>query len=555
MKIHPSSNKKEMATDETSLLQPESRKMLKKLKKLYSESVFKSKGGILVIVWITTVLLAGLMLVNPILVRNTEESFLTIGLAQFTFILFPFFGYLGERYPRHQLLLAGTILTVIGFTVNFLVVFLQGVIGAETSGIETKVFGIISTLAVFPGYSGYGLCYSNFLQFGTTQLQFSSSSMLQAYVRWLTLSSVSTGIVALIIAGLQSMKINLYLIANGVYLMIMIIVGVIIYILRHEIIKESPPAIDPLKLIYKVMRYAKQHNHPVRPSAFTYNGDPPSRLDFAKTRYGGPFTTQQVEEVKSFWYLFLIPLCHLLNTALFISVPLSRLYMTCIRVATSISATIILTYPIAIIEGVAVICIIILQLIIVPCCPNRIPTLIKRIWLGLFLVLISAIVTAIISHNVIVNLDTRNNNDDSSNSSTIGCIEKAWPYYVILVPDIMSGTGLFFSLTSQLELILAQAPHSMQGLLIGITYMQFAVPFGLSFGYTVIGHAEEKVIFYYIITVVQLFCLISYSITAYKYKYRQPNELADINVRDTIEEIYKRELDQQQEIETSSDTI
>ena len=545
-----------MATEETSLLQPESRKkksrMLKKLKKLYSESVFKSKGGILVIVWITTILLAGLMLVNLLVVRNTEVSFLTYGLAQFTFILFPFFGYLGERYPRHQLLLAGTILTVIGFTVNFLFVFLQGVIGAETSRIETKVFETISTLA---GLCGCGLCLSNFLQFGTTQLQFASSSILQAYVRWITLSSVSTGIVALIVVGLKSTNINLYLIANGVYLMIMIIVGVIIYILRHEIIKESPPAIDPLKLIYKVMRYAKQHNHPVRPSAFTYNGDPPSRLDFAKTRYGGPFTTQQVEEVKSFWYLFLIPLCHLLNTALFISVPLSRLYMTCIRVATSISATIILTYPIAIIEGVAVICIIILQLIIVPCCPNRIPMLLKRIWLGLFLVLISAIVTAIISNNVIGNLDTRNNHNDSSNSSTIGCMEKVWPYYVILIPDIMSGMGLFFSLTSQLELILAQAPHSMQGLLIGITYMQFIVSFGLGFGYTVIGHAEEKVIFYYIITVVQLFCLISYSITAYKYKYRQPNELADINVRDTIEEIFKRELDQQQEIETSSDTI
>ena len=36
-------------------------------------------------------------------------------------------------------------------------------------------------------------------------------------------------------------------------------------------------------------------------SAFTYSDDEkPSRFDYAKERYGGPFTTEQVEDVKTF---------------------------------------------------------------------------------------------------------------------------------------------------------------------------------------------------------------------------------------------------------------
>ena len=31
-----------------------------------------------------------------------------------------------------------------------------------------------------------------------------------------------------------------------------------------------------------------------------------SRLDLAKERYGGPFTTEQVEDVKSFWNILTI---------------------------------------------------------------------------------------------------------------------------------------------------------------------------------------------------------------------------------------------------------
>ena len=56
---------------------------------------------------------------------------------------------------------------------------------------------------------------------------------------------------------------------------------------------------NPYRLVYGVVKFAIQHKNPVRRSAFTYcENRCPSRIDFGKQRYGGPFTTEEVEDVK-----------------------------------------------------------------------------------------------------------------------------------------------------------------------------------------------------------------------------------------------------------------
>ena len=50
-----------------------------------------------------------------------------------------------------------------------------------------------------------------------------------------------------------------------------------------------------------MLKFAKAHTIPIRRSAFTYCEDElPSRLDLGKEKYGGSFTTEQVEDVKAF---------------------------------------------------------------------------------------------------------------------------------------------------------------------------------------------------------------------------------------------------------------
>ncbi len=65
-----------------------------------------------------------------------------------------------------------------------------------------------------------------------------------------------------------------------------------------------PARINPYKLVYKVTHFARQHKVPVQRSAFTYlycEDEIPTGLDLAKTKYGGPYTTEDVENVKAFY--------------------------------------------------------------------------------------------------------------------------------------------------------------------------------------------------------------------------------------------------------------
>ncbi len=56
---------------------------------------------------------------------------------------------------------------------------------------------------------------------------------------------------------------------------------------------------NPYKLVYNVVKFAILHRKPLKRGAFTFcDNIRPSRLDFGKQRYGGPFTTEQVEDVR-----------------------------------------------------------------------------------------------------------------------------------------------------------------------------------------------------------------------------------------------------------------
>ena len=59
---------------------------------------------------------------------------------------------------------------------------------------------------------------------------------------------------------------------------------------------------NPIKLIVRVLCYAKKHKYPENRSALTYwEEEAPSRLDLGKEKYGGPFTEEEVEDVKTFF--------------------------------------------------------------------------------------------------------------------------------------------------------------------------------------------------------------------------------------------------------------
>ena len=70
---------------------------------------------------------------------------------------------------------------------------------------------------------------------------------------------------------------------------------------------EEPTFKNPLKVIFQVLQYAYKHKYPHLRSAYSYwDSKYSSRIDLAKSIFGGPFTTDEVENVKAFFRMVVL---------------------------------------------------------------------------------------------------------------------------------------------------------------------------------------------------------------------------------------------------------
>ena len=143
----------------------------------------------------------------------------------------------------------------------------------------------------------------NIIQFGIDQLPDASSADIIAFSNWFAwIWSVGYIITAF---SLKCICKKYDTVAKLLLPACMTLALCLDYNFNHWLIKE-PVSENPLKLIYRVMHYAWKNKYPRQRSAFTYCDDKHySRIDFTKQKFGGPFTTEQVEDVKTFWRLSL----------------------------------------------------------------------------------------------------------------------------------------------------------------------------------------------------------------------------------------------------------
>ena len=154
---------------------------------------------------------------------------------------------------------------------------------------------------------GHGLFKANVIQFDTDQLQFAPSQQLSSFVYWVLYMNYFLLAFILLLASIITAIVYFTITCIFGYGVFIIIIAILSFrCFKHHLVIEPAQRNNPIKLIWRVMRYALTHKQPVRRSAFTYGEFPPSRLDLGKERYGGPFTTVQVEDVKSFLYILSI---------------------------------------------------------------------------------------------------------------------------------------------------------------------------------------------------------------------------------------------------------
>ena len=119
---------------------------------------------------------------------------------------------------------------------------------------------------------------------------------------WITYFSLLLAQVPLLLANQNyysfSVLLQVYVVATLIILSVSLFLA---FRNKHWFIIDTA-RVNPYKLVYKITKFAFQHKVPLHRSVFTYCEDElPTGLDLGKAKYGGPFTSEEVEDVKTFY--------------------------------------------------------------------------------------------------------------------------------------------------------------------------------------------------------------------------------------------------------------
>ena len=313
----------------------------------------------------------------------------------------------------------------------------------------------------------------------------------------------------------------------------------------------EPAGANPYKLVYRVVKFAYQHMVPLRRSAFTYcDEESPTRLDVGKNKFGGPFTTKQVEDVKAFWGILIVLItigpAFLLQTVMKSLLPLFAKHGN-----TFLNKTAHHEIPL---EGVArhilisngllspllvVICIPLYLCWIRPHITYYIPGMLKRIQIALVVMVLSLICTFIMDVVVHVNNTEYAHCMFSDLNSVHDIVLSDFPsspplyqnVYFFTTQHVLSALADMLFDIAVLEFICSQSPYSMKGLLIGIFFsirslfqgiaVVSMVPFGTVWKIESLSCGSG---FYAMYIVIGLLEFVLFSCVSKRYKYRNVNE-------------------------------
>ena len=273
----------------------------------YQPRRLKNKGAILLLVWNFLAVFATKVVLME-LSRIVRAKFAAILVQCVIGLMLPIAGWLADiRFGRYKsicwsiwtmwsscMLLATSYVVVNNFESynHYNIIIFQALVIALT------------ILHAF----GFGGFQANIIQFGVDQLTDASTTEITSFIAWYTWSTTSSEFLLILLSCIGSEYLTL--LAQLIVCTSLTVVVSSNYLFNNHLVKE-PVTQNPFWLIYKVVQYAIRNKHPRQRSAFTFcEDDPPSRIDFGKSKYGGPFTTEQVEDVKTFFRIIgLVSIC------------------------------------------------------------------------------------------------------------------------------------------------------------------------------------------------------------------------------------------------------
>ena len=453
----------------------------------------------------------------------------------------------------------------------------------QAEGLIAFILVIISLVTFMIGLAGY---QANLVQLGLDQLFEAPSQYLSLFILY-AIWTFKLGSVPLTVTfPLFLCRDPIHQAAIKVLAFFPLIIAVFLILLlviswrKHHWFYTEAGHENPYKTVFKIINFARKHKHPLQRSAFTFSDNYiPSRLDFAKERYGGPFTTEQVESVKTFLRILIVlfamgPIFTLEVPASYFIFPLFGFHT--LQRNTHLEDREFCTGRHTIL-GVGTLMNILSTLVIFPIymcftysiLHKKVCKMLTRLFVGAVLCLLgvaSLLIIDTVGHSL------KHTTADISNHTqcmfhlyrTNGTLWLQYPaldmhWSVLIPPSLFLGVGPLILMTATLEFISAQSPQSMKGLLIGLFFairglFQFlnsiiTVPFSLKHPWASGEMLEHPPVtncgFVYLLftCVAGLIGLILFLIVAKKYKYRARNA-EDLFRQADIEEIYDRYITQ-----------
>ena len=517
-----------------------------------------NKAALLIFLWSFVVGLCNAMLLNPemyqpIFVTSFSNFLIAYGVVVIFTCFFPLAGILADiKFGRYKTVATSLFIVLLALLLQpgVAVIIIRQLYNWWLL-IVFSALGCILALLLYVGLIGFT---ANVVQFGMDQLHDSPAEDNTLFIHWYVWTYYASFFVVQLALnlGLTPMFINAYMpvYASIIGLCLLLLIHVVVVMVlaitlslvrrRRRWFLIEPGGLNPYKLVYRVTKFARQHKIPVQRSDFTYCEDElPSGLDLGKEKYGGCFTTEQVEDVKAFYgilkVLFSFGLVFFLDFAANSILPLFAFHITDTYegVVEFILFSTCLFSPLLI-----VICIPLYLCLLRPFISQYIPGMLMRMGLGMFLVLLS-LMTSFFMDTAATLEDDHVHNNTICMLAIDHDIHYSSPHdqnpALLLIQLTLSALSHMLIYTAVFEFICSQSPYSMKGLLIGVLYAirglyQLVATFlVLLFALTTINLISCGFWYYLMNIVIGVVALLVYTCVAKRYRFRVRDEFCNIH--------------------------
>lgn len=538
----------------------------------YRVRTIKSKGAVLVLVW--CLLVWGVVhslflrifysrLHLPILTGASHSVLLVQLIECMVWLLWaPIAGWLADVYFGKFRVMWSSIWLTWCASVVVVLAFLIQYLHPGVS-VDTLNYGLLlpACILIAAGCVGF---FVNVIQFGTDQMQESSAEEVSAFIHWFIWTwfagfafsdTLWTAIHFCIdfnhISGplmhIQQPQATADMVTALAALAVLSAIISTRCFFQNWLTME-PESRNPLKTILSVMKYAATHKQPTMRSALTYwEEDIPSRINLGKSKYGGPFTTEQVEDVKTFWRILavVVSICltQIPSGAIIISMEPLLSHFT--HSDNAISCRTMLLPESYTYMTIVALSIPFYELVVHPLATRWIPSMLKRAGIGAILVVLLNV--------FLLSVDAIGHSKSKGTPCMLLMNETSPPLEIdskwVEIPlNTLISLGIMFLFISIFEFIYAQAPYSMKGLLTGLVWAFYILSITLGYFLVyVLWRIEWKraytnpscgVWYYLTTTLISVVSFLILCAVAKWYRQRQRDEC--VNEHTFVENFYDR---------------